>query len=86
MEPTTSSLSGENRPSACFFDYPSRLTFDIGYTRKDTLTVSCENADLDLYVITGDSPYDIVKQFRHLTGRSYIPAEIRFWFWSKPLG
>ena len=53
-----------------FFDYPSRLTFDIGYTRKDTLTVSCENADLDLYVITGDSPYDIVKQFRHLTGES----------------
>ncbi len=63
-----------------FFDYPSRLTFDIGYTRKDTLTVSCENADLDLYVITGDSPYDIVKQFRHLTGRSYIPPKFAFGF------
>lgn len=36
-----------------FFDYPSTLTFDIGYTRMDTLTVSCENADLNLYVIDG---------------------------------
>ena len=29
-----------------FFDYPSKLTFDIGYTRMDTLKVSCENADV----------------------------------------
>ena len=63
-----------------FFDYPSRLTFDIGYTRMDTLTVSCGNADLDLYVITGSSPYDIVKQFRHIIGRSYIPPKFAFGF------
>ena len=36
-----------------FFDYPSKLTFDIGYTRMDTLKVSCENVDLDIYVIEG---------------------------------
>ena len=63
-----------------FFDYPSRLTFDIGYTRMDTLAVSCGNADLDLYVITGSSPYDIVKQFRHIIGRSYIPPKFAFGF------
>ena len=63
-----------------FFDYPARLTFDIGYTRMDTLTVSCENADLSLYVIHGDSPYDIVKQFRHIIGRSYIPPKFAFGF------
>ena len=28
-----------------FFDYPGKLTFDIGYTRQDTLKVSCERAD-----------------------------------------
>ena len=55
-----------------FFDYPSTMTFDIGYTKMNTLCVTCENADLDLYVIEGDSPYDIVKQFRKLIGRSYI--------------
>lgn len=63
-----------------FFDYPARLTFDIGYTRMDTLSVSCENADLNLYVISGDSPYDIVKQFRRMIGRSYIPPKFAFSF------
>ena len=63
-----------------FFDYPSRITFDIGYTRADTLSVSCESADLDVYVITGDTPYDIVKQFRRMTGRSYIPPKFAFGF------
>ena len=61
-----------------FFDYPSRLTFDIGYTKMDTLSVSCETADLNLYVIEGESPYDIVKQFRRIIGRSYIPPKFAF--------
>ena len=63
-----------------YFDYPGKMTFDIGYTRQDTLSVSCENADLDLYVITGDSAYDIVKQFRKIIGRSYIPPKFAFGF------
>ena len=63
-----------------FFDYPSKLTFDIGYTRMDTLKVSCENADLDIYVIKGENAYDIVKQFRHVIGRSYIPPKFAFGF------
>ncbi|MGN0354891.1 MAG: TIM-barrel domain-containing protein, partial [Muricoprocola sp.] len=32
------------------------------------------------YVITGDSPYDIVKQFRKIIGRSYIPPKFAFGF------
>ena len=63
-----------------FFDYPSKLTFDIGYTRMDTLQVSCENADLDIYVIEGENAYDIVKQFRRVIGRSYIPPKFAFGF------
>lgn len=63
-----------------FFDYPAKLTFDIGYTKADTLHVFCENADLYLYVIEGDSPYDIVKQFRSIIGRSYIPPKFAFGF------
>ena len=63
-----------------FFDYPAKLTFDIGYTRMDTLKVSCENADLDIYVIEGENAYDIVKQFRHVIGRSYIPPKFAFGF------
>lgn len=63
-----------------FFDYPSAITFDIGYTRQNTLMVSCESADLNLFVIDGDSPYDIVKQFRKIIGRSYIPPKYAFGF------
>ena len=63
-----------------FFDYPTAITFDIGYTRMDTLKVSCDTADLNLYVIEGDSAYDIVRQFRHIIGRSYIPPKFAFGF------
>lgn len=63
-----------------FVDYPGALTFDIGYTRRDTLHISCENADLYLYMIEGDSLYDIVKQFRQMIGRSYIPPKFAFGF------
>ena len=63
-----------------FFDYPSELTFDIGYTRMDTLKVTCADADLNVYVIEGESAYDIVKPFRHVIGRSYIPPKFAFGF------
>ena len=46
----------------------------------DTLQVSCEDADLKVYVIEGESVYDIVKQFRHAIGRSYIPPKFAFGF------
>lgn len=63
-----------------FFDYPSTIRFDIGYTKSDELSVSCEEADLYLYVITGEGVYDIVKQFRRIIGQSYIPPKYAFGF------
>ena len=56
-----------------FFDYPTRLTFDIGFTKADILSVSAEKADIDVYIIEGSSPLEIVKEFRQLIGKSYIP-------------
>lgn len=63
-----------------FFDYPARIRFDIGFTRRDWLEVTCERADLALYVIIGDSACDVVKQFRAIIGRSYIPPKFAFGF------
>lgn len=63
-----------------YFDYPSTITFDVGYTKCDELHIFCDRADLDIYVITGDSPYDITKQFRKMIGRSYIPPKFAFGF------
>lgn len=63
-----------------FFDYPAKMAFDIGYTRQDELVVSCEQANLNLYVLEGSNAYDIVKQFRKIIGRSYIPPKYAFGF------
>lgn len=63
-----------------FVDYPSKVTFDIGYTSLDRLCIRCRTADLYLYVIDGENAYDIVKQFRKLIGRSYIPPKFAFGF------
>ncbi|MCQ2511569.1 MAG: alpha-glucosidase, partial [Lachnospiraceae bacterium] len=68
---------GEER-FGLFIDYPTTLTFDLGFETSDLLKISCEHADLDLYVITGDSALDIVKQFRKLIGRSYIAPKFGF--------
>ncbi len=70
-------ISGETHVGL-FFDYPAAICFDIGYTRQDMLTVSCGYADLYLYVITGDDAYDVVKQFRRIIGKSYIPPRYAF--------
>ena len=63
-----------------FVDYPAKLTFDIGYTFTDILEIICPEADLYLYVIEGETPYEIVKQFRKIIGRSYIPPKFAFGF------
>jgi alpha-glucosidase len=63
-----------------YVDYPSALTFDIGYTRINELVITCERANLDFYLPEGESAYDIVRQFRKIIGRSYIPPRFAFGF------
>lgn len=76
--------NGGQKPFGIFFDYPGHLTFDIGYTRHDTLTVTPKDWNLDLYIIqpeaedTGSALSSIVRQFRRLIGRSYIPPKWAF--------
>ena len=61
-----------------FIDYPGKVTFDCGYTDLDTLRVTVAEENYDLYIIEGESLTDIVHQFRHLVGRSYIPPKWAF--------
>ena len=72
-------ISGEKQ-IGLFFDYPGKITFDIGYTKQDMLNVSCEYADMKVYMITGDSALSVVKQFRKIIGKSYIPPKYAFGF------
>ncbi|MGN0582593.1 MAG: TIM-barrel domain-containing protein [Oscillospiraceae bacterium] len=56
-----------------FFDYAGRMEFDIGYTRRSKMQIKAEKNDLIVYIITGENEKDIVKQFRQLIGKSYVP-------------
>lgn len=56
-----------------FFDYAGKMTFDIGYTKRSEMKIHAESNNLVVYIIDGDSEKDIVKQFRQIIGRSYIP-------------
>ena len=65
-------IDGEERFGA-FFDCPGRITFDVGYSDPDLLSVKPDLFHLDLYIIEGDSLIDVVREFRSLIGRSYAP-------------
>ena len=71
-------LLADDRMFGVFFDYPGKLVFDLGYTRSSLLRVSAADANLDLYLIDGESPNDIVRQFRHMIGRSYMAPKWAF--------
>ncbi len=70
-------ISGE-KLFGVFFDYCGIITFDIGFTHRDRLTVSAEDCNMYVYIITGENEKDIVKQFRRLIGRSYIAPKWAF--------
>ena len=60
-------------PVGAFFDTPAKVVFDIDSAGKGILSVACETADLRLYVIEGESAYDVVRQFLRVIGRSFLP-------------
>lgn len=61
-----------------FLDYPGKLTLDMGYTRIDEVRITPEDWNMDVYIIEGKEVLDIVKAFRTLIGRSYIPPKWAF--------
>ncbi len=56
-----------------FVDDPGRVSFDIGFTVLDRLEIRVDSGSANLYVIDGEDILDIVRQFRRIIGRSYIP-------------
>lgn len=59
-----------------FVDNPGKIVWDIGYSFKDKTEITVESTDVDVYYITGETELDIVKQFREIIGKSYVPP---FW-------
>ena len=58
------------KPFGLFIDTPGFITFDIGYTHYDELTVTVKDGNYVLYVFDADSLSELAKTFDRLTGSS----------------
>ena len=59
-----------------FIDFPAGISWDIGYTHADEALIRLDGEDFDIYLIRGETPREIVREFRALIGKSYLPP---FW-------
>lgn len=70
-------ISGE-KMFGVFFDYAGLIEFDIGYTDHKMLIVTADDENMKVYILTGETELDIVKQFREIIGQSYIAPKWAF--------
>lgn len=61
-----------------FIDTPAGVVFDVGYTALDKLDVTVPDGNYVLYLLTGTDVLDIIRQFRKMIGKSYIPPKWAF--------
>lgn len=61
-----------------FVDFPGKVSYDIGYTRHDTLRFATAEPNYALYLITAPTAAEVAKEFRQLIGPSYIPPKWAF--------
>ena len=70
-----------------FIDYPGRVIFDIGYLDKNELVITVCSGNFTAYVVSpamdgadgsDNHMYSIVRQFRHIIGKSYVPPRWAF--------
>ena len=70
-----------------FIDYPGRVIFDIGYLDKNELVITVCSGNFTAYVVSpamdgadgsDNHLYSIVRQFRHIIGKSYVPPRWAF--------
>ena len=71
-------VSGTDICMGLFIDYPSTVTFDVGFTDKDLMTITVDTADYDLYIIEGKNALDIIGEFRKAIGESYVAPKWAF--------
>ena len=69
-------MLGGSSSFGIFIDFPARIRWDIGYSKSDEAEITICGMDFDIYLITADSPREIVREFRAAIGKSYVPP---FW-------
>ena len=71
-------IRGSHRCFGMFFDDPSWFEFDLGFTDPETAVMTSREGKLNVYLIENQSVIAVVKEFRQLIGRSYIPPKWAF--------
>ena len=71
-------VSSKRDTFGMFVDTPVIVSFDIGFTKRDIFSIRFDYFDADFYVLRGGSQKEIVREFRGLIGRSYIPPKCAF--------
>lgn len=66
-------IAGGKKKFGLFVDYPSKIEWDLGYNNPNEAVITLYGKDADLYFIDGKSEIEVVKQFRNIIGKSYIP-------------
>lgn len=70
-------VDGETR-FGLYVDSPGYVEFDIGFVKPDELVITSRLTDFELYIIGGSTLNEIVRTFRGMIGRSYIPPRWAF--------
>ena len=83
-------IADSDNPAASkglFIDYPGRVIFDIGYLDKNEIVITVCSGNFTAYVVSpamdgadgsDNHLYSIVRQFRHIIGKSYVPPRWAF--------
>lgn len=61
-----------------FIDFPSKVTFDVGYNVRSNFHINIEGTDTNIYIIEGESLKEIVHEFLKIIGKSYVPPKWAF--------
>ncbi len=63
----------DGRAHGILLDNTHRAHFDVGRTAPDVLAVSIDRGALDLWILDGPRPADVLRRFAELTGRPPLP-------------
>lgn len=69
-----------------FLDFPGRVTYDVGFSVSDELSIEISGQDFSLYFIEGNCPEEISSKFLSLIGRAYIPPKWGFGYFQSRWG
>ena len=67
-------ITTKERNLGIFIDATGRVTYDIGYTKYDELRITVSGG-FDLYTIEERTALEVVREFRRIIGKSYVPPK-----------